>query len=45
VLALDPATARTLGAAFATGAVEKTYLALVRGIPEPRAQWIDWAIP
>jgi tRNA pseudouridine65 synthase len=45
VLALDPATARALGTAFATGAVEKTYLALVRGIPEPRAQWIDWAIP
>ena len=33
LFALDPATARSLGAAFAAGAVEKTYLAVVRGIP------------
>jgi tRNA pseudouridine65 synthase len=45
VLALDAATARVLGAAFAAGAVEKRYLALVRGIPAPRTQWIDQPIP
>jgi tRNA pseudouridine65 synthase len=33
LFALDPETARSLGAAFAAGAVEKTYLAVVRGIP------------
>jgi tRNA pseudouridine65 synthase len=45
VLALDAATARALGDAFAAGAVEKRYLALVRGIPAPRTQWIDHPIP
>jgi len=33
LLALDPEAARRLGEAFAAGAVEKTYLAVVRGIP------------
>ena len=32
-LALDPASARTLAEAFATGAVTKTYQAIVRGWP------------
>ena len=35
VFALDPDAARELTAAFATRAVVKTYLALVRGWPEP----------
>lgn len=33
LFALDPESARSLGAAFAAGAVEKTYLAVVRGVP------------
>jgi tRNA pseudouridine65 synthase len=35
VLALEPAAARTLADAFATGAVTKTYHAIVRGWPAP----------
>lgn len=33
LFALDSESARSLGAAFAAGAVEKTYLAVVRGVP------------
>lgn len=40
LFALDPETARSLGAAFAAGAVEKTYLAVVRGLP-PESGLID----
>jgi tRNA pseudouridine65 synthase len=40
VLALDAPAARGLSDAFAAGLVEKTYWALVRGVPEPE-QLID----
>jgi tRNA pseudouridine65 synthase len=43
-LALDAATARALGQAFAAGRIEKRYLALVRGVP-PAAGVIDHPIP
>ncbi len=41
---LDPEAAGTLGEAFASGVVEKTYLALTRGHP-PEHSVIDHAIP
>lgn len=40
LFALNPETACSLGAAFAAGAVEKTYLAVVRGLP-PESGLID----
>lgn len=43
LLALDPEAARRLGEAFAAGAVEKTYLAVVRGVP-PEAGIIDYPL-
>jgi tRNA pseudouridine65 synthase len=44
VFALSPEAARALGAAFATRAVTKRYLALVRGVPAERGV-IDHPIP
>lgn len=44
VFALDPKTAARLGAMFSTGAVDKRYLALVRGVP-PEEGTIDYPIP
>jgi tRNA pseudouridine65 synthase len=44
VLALHAEAARVLGRAFAAGAVHKTYLTLVRGIP-PERGLIDHALP
>jgi tRNA pseudouridine65 synthase len=44
LLALDVSAARTLGAAFAEGRVEKSYLAVVRGDPGERGT-IDHPIP
>lgn len=40
LFALNPEAARTLGQAFAKGEVEKTYLAVVRGVP-PESGFID----
>lgn len=40
LFALDPEAARSLGQAFAKGEVEKTYLAVVRGVP-PESGLID----
>lgn len=44
LFALDGATAALMQAAFERGEVEKTYLALVRGVP-PEADLIDHPIP
>ncbi|HEX3556275.1 MAG TPA: pseudouridine synthase [Thermoanaerobaculia bacterium] len=44
LLALDPGTARRLQEQWESGAVEKRYLALVRGIP-PEAGVIDSPVP
>ena len=44
LLALDPATARRLQEQWESGAVDKRYLALVRGIP-PEAGVIDSPVP
>jgi tRNA pseudouridine65 synthase len=44
VLALTTDAARSLGDAFAAGAVHKVYWALVRGVPQG-ASWIDHPIP
>ena len=44
LLALDPGTARRLQEQWASGAVEKRYLALVRGIP-PETGVIDSPVP
>ena len=38
LLSRDVATARQLGALFAAGALQKTYLALVRGWPDPQGE-------
>jgi tRNA pseudouridine65 synthase len=43
VFAFDAETARTLGTAFESGAVQKRYLAVVRGIP-PESGCIDHAL-
>lgn len=43
LLALNPDVARRLGEAFTAGAVEKTYLTVVRGIP-PEAGIIDYPL-
>lgn len=45
LVARDGATAAALGEQFATRAVEKTYLAVVRGWPEPAEALIDYALP
>lgn len=44
LFALDPATAKLVGEAFASGAVGKRYLALVRGVPELRFV-VDRSVP
>jgi tRNA pseudouridine65 synthase len=45
LFALSPEALRTLNTAFENGNVEKRYLALVRGRPEPSEGLIDYAIP
>lgn len=44
LFALDSGTASQLGEQFAAHRIEKTYLALVRGVPAEE-QWIDHPIP
>ncbi len=44
LLARDRDTARAVSEAFAAGRVRKTYLAVVRGVPEPRRGMIALAI-
>ena len=44
LLAFDKDTARALGEQFMTRAVEKTYLAVCRGWPEPQEDVIDHAL-
>ncbi|MCB9625947.1 MAG: pseudouridylate synthase [Sandaracinaceae bacterium] len=42
---LHPAALRTLNTEFESGGVEKRYLALVRGRPDPAEGLVDYAIP
>lgn len=45
LFALHPEALRALNSAFEAGHVDKRYLALVRGRPEPAEGLIDYAIP
>ena len=45
LFALHPEALRTRNSAFDAGSVDKRYLALVRGRPEPAEGLIDYAIP
>ncbi|MCB9658288.1 MAG: pseudouridine synthase [Polyangiales bacterium] len=45
LFALSPETLRVLNDAFEAGRVEKRYLALVRGRPDPAEGLVDYAIP
>lgn len=45
LIARDKATAAVLGAQFMGRDIEKTYLAVVRGWPEPAQNLIDYALP
>lgn len=45
LFALTPEALRTLNSAFEAGDVDKRYLALVRGRPEPSEGLVDYAIP
>lgn len=45
MFALDADTARAMQEAFASGGVEKTYVCLVRGVPDPKEGIVDHPIP